>query len=1185
MSKVAIVSYDVPTIFGKAGGVGAFTARWASLLRKAGEAVTIVMTRSDYEPMRVDVSWRARYQSEGISLVELQAPPAIETRWPEVPAMRISEIAAPVLQGFDIVYFQDWGNPAFHLVRARRFGGSRGPVCVTVLHGPSEWELSSNARYPDLPADAHLAWLERYSARHSDFVVSPSRYMADHLVRLDWRFPGEVEALGLPMPEPASGAADPPSARIREIVCFARIEERKGIRNFSAALRHLAKELSEKPAVVLLGTARDELLLNSLLREIGEAGFAVRHEGSLDSDGALRYLSQKPEEKLCVIPSPADNFPYAVVEASLIRGLNVIACRGGGVPEILPGASRQICDPLPRDLAGRIADILRSPLSASELTRYDCTAANERWMAFHRKALASTNRRVPTARPTRRSSVDVCVTYYQKAPYLSQLIDALEQQTEQDFHVIAVNDGSPDQESNRVFEEQAQRCAARGWDFYRQANAFVDAARNSAAVRGHGDLILFVDSDDVPARNAVARMREAMELSGDDALICASYLFASEKRPCDSATGEVQVPAFATCIPLGMDLVGGLVNPCAFGGSMFIIRRAAFEKIGGFRELRGAGHEDWEFYVRLALAGFRIDALADVLQFYRQVEGSLARTLPAESSVRRLLDPYEEALSAIGLKGGALALAGLYRASREAERRVRELSLQAGAPAGNFAFFRGASKEFETPSGAVERLREVYRKQVSLESRLKFHRIFLAPFFRPLSAPRSMRIALVQSDPRSGQRALRFARALRMRGHHPVFVAPQCELPISTPAGAAQWQAEGFPWIPVGPARLAPAVEHFPRDQWLAAARALAPLVETFDAVWFFERRWAMPALRERRFRERALPLVVLDGEIAPVPMPASFEVINGAGAEQYALRWCDAVLDAAGRSDAPIGALEAMWRERAEGPARQMARPKTSPAVTVCIPYFEAPEFLPATLESLERQTSNDFTVIAVDDGSFSARACEVFDACALRFAGHGWSLCARRTGILARPAIALPARPPASSCFFWMRTILRCRRWWSDFCAPHCSRATIAWWLQTTVFGMIPKRRARSSTIRRAVSSEAWPTTCTEGRAFSCGAMLLRKSADSPRFAASVSKMLRVPRSLRAARFAVGRAAGIHLPLSDAAAGQRFAVDERLCESGAGAPALRRTSARLGPEHAATGGRGGMPAMGECTERDREA
>src|SRR5579872_4827626 len=206
MPRVAIVSYDVQSIQGKAGGFGAFTTRWASLLRQAGETVTVVMTRIHGEPTRVGQEWRARYQEQGISLVELQAPPPLPTRWPDVPTMRVAEIAAPVVKDFDIVYFQDWGNAGFHLMRERRYSQYPGPICVTVLHGPSEWQLSSNGKYPELPKDLHLAYQERYSARHSDFVISPSRYMACHLDGLGWKFPTEVEVLEFPIPIPENAS-------------------------------------------------------------------------------------------------------------------------------------------------------------------------------------------------------------------------------------------------------------------------------------------------------------------------------------------------------------------------------------------------------------------------------------------------------------------------------------------------------------------------------------------------------------------------------------------------------------------------------------------------------------------------------------------------------------------------------------------------------------------------------------------------------------------------------------------------------------------------------------------------------------------------------------------------------------------------------------------------------------------
>jgi glycosyltransferase involved in cell wall biosynthesis len=555
--------------------------------------------------------------------------------------------------------------------------------------------------------------------------------------------PAEVEVAGLPMPEPAAGGApSPPGApAIRRIVCFAQIEERKGIRNFVKALQHLAPSLDSKPEVVLLGGVHpnDGHLLEFALGTIHDAGYSVSQKANLDSEAAQDYLSRVAGETLCVIPSPADNHPYAVVEASLVIGLNLIVTSGGGVPEVLGSAPAQTCGPHAMDLAAKIADRLRQPQRADELARYDCAAANRRWLAVHDRALAlAAKRSLPApsiASPGPRPSIDVCVTYYQKPAYLGQLIDSLERQTEADFHVIAVNDGSPDEESNRVFEKYAERVKPRGWDFFRQENAFVDAARNSAARRGSAEFILFIDGDDLPARNAVARLREAIVRSGDDAVAPAAYLFASEDSPFDPTTGEVRLPAFATIVPLGIDLVGGIVNPSAFPGSMFIVRRSVFEQMGGFTEQRGAGSEDWEFYVRLVLAGHTVDILPELLHYYRQVEGSLSRSLLPESSTRRMLDAYEDILRPLGLHGAALALCGLHRASVKLERRVDELSVKA-QPLAPHSFFSGASQYFEntksnTKSKRIESLRSIYRKHVSMETRLRLHRVLLEPFFGP----------------------------------------------------------------------------------------------------------------------------------------------------------------------------------------------------------------------------------------------------------------------------------------------------------------------------------------------------------------------------------------------------------------------------------------------------------------------
>jgi glycosyltransferase involved in cell wall biosynthesis len=257
-----------------------------------------------------------------------------------------------------------------------------------------------------------------------------------------------------------------------------------------------------------------------------------------------------------------------------------------------------------------------------------------------------------------------------------------------------------------------------------------------------------------------------------------------------------------------------------------------------------------------------------------------------------------------------------------------------------------------------------------------------------------MRVALIQSDARPPEEALALARALRDGGHPVTLLVPQpADYVVTfngyragrmwTPSFINQWLAEGFSWVPVGPARVDPEVRHFPRDPLIAAARSLASLIVAFDVAWFLERHWAAPALRERRFRERDLPLIVLDRQPDAEPIPASVADLNRMGAAEYAMRWADLVAPPTADS---IDRVAALWQAHAAAPPRVPRPPLRSPAVSVCIPYFENPEYLAQTLESLTRQTSTSFTVIAVDDGSFSAEARNAFDRCSELYTPRGW-------------------------------------------------------------------------------------------------------------------------------------------------------------------------------------------------------
>jgi GT2 family glycosyltransferase len=358
---------------------------------------------------------------------------------------------------------------------------------------------------------------------------------------------------------------------------------------------------------------------------------------------------------------------------------------------------------------------------------------NEGWLEFHRLACQQT--RTPrcgavVSGGSKLPVVDVCVPYYNKPRHFPQLLESLERQTIQDFTVIAVDDGSPDPEARAVFRAMAEKYRPRGWTFFCQPNSWVDAARNQAAKRGVAEYLLMVDADDVPARNTVERMLEAARISGDDCLVCGSCLFAGDRLPYDPETGELTAPRFGYYMPLGANLTVGLLEPEVFGIAMILIRRKTFEALGGYRELRGAAHEDWELHARLALAGYKTDVLPEYLHFYRQLEDGLSRTSDDFLAKRRIIDLYDKHLASLKLYGAATAMYSLYQHCRNLERQAQggengpglaeEGALPSRLTQSDDFGPRRFAKDDEGPP-LVRMLRRTYRRAIPLSARLRFH--------------------------------------------------------------------------------------------------------------------------------------------------------------------------------------------------------------------------------------------------------------------------------------------------------------------------------------------------------------------------------------------------------------------------------------------------------------------------------
>jgi Glycosyl transferase family 2 len=195
--------------------------------------------------------------------------------------------------------------------------------------------------------------------------------------------------------------------------------------------------------------------------------------------------------------------------------------------------------------------------------------------------------------PTIRAAV--VVPAWRQARYLAGAVQsALAQEIETGVGVVIVNDGCPDPETDRIGrtlrDAHPQRVA-----YLRQPNGGVSAARNAGirhALARWPEVEAFfpLDADNLLSPQTLAKLWAQLEQHPEAAWASPTLEFFGLEE------GEWQVPGpFLPYRQLFM-------NQCDTGS---LVRRSLFDAGNEFDETIRFGFEDWEFFLRAALAGFQ----------------------------------------------------------------------------------------------------------------------------------------------------------------------------------------------------------------------------------------------------------------------------------------------------------------------------------------------------------------------------------------------------------------------------------------------------------------------------------------------------------------------------------------------------------------------------------------------------
>ncbi len=259
------------------------------------------------------------------------------------------------------------------------------------------------------------------------------------------------------------------------------------------------------------------------------------------------------------------------------------------------------------------------------------------------------------ARPPR---ISVVIPAYNAAEFICETLDSVKAQKYREHEIIVVNDGSPDTD----LLERTLRTRLEDIIYIKQRNAGGGVARNTAIEHARGEIIAFLDSDDLWLPEYLATQYVFLERHAYDLVYCDAVLFgmqsAYRRTFMETAPSEGEAN-FDSILDLRCNVITS--------GAM--ARKSAIIAAGMFETERVRAH-DFHLWLRMAKKGSKIGYQREPLVKYRVRLDSLSGD--SISRVERERDAFERVGRTIELSDTQAAIVNDRIASLEADLAVEQ---------------------------------------------------------------------------------------------------------------------------------------------------------------------------------------------------------------------------------------------------------------------------------------------------------------------------------------------------------------------------------------------------------------------------------------------------------------------------------------------------------------------------------
>lgn len=183
-------------------------------------------------------------------------------------------------------------------------------------------------------------------------------------------------------------------------------------------------------------------------------------------------------------------------------------------------------------------------------------------------------------------TISVIIPAYNSERTIQETVESVQNQTLSDIEIIIINDGSTDQTWNLIQRLDDPRIRAFSYE-----NGGVAVARNRGIAHSAGELLAFLDSDDLWTSDKLESQLEALNTHPDTSVAYSWTSYFHDQKGTIHPGHPVYFEGDVYADLLKWNFLASGSNP--------LISRKAIEEIGGFDPVFPPC-EDWDFYLRLS---------------------------------------------------------------------------------------------------------------------------------------------------------------------------------------------------------------------------------------------------------------------------------------------------------------------------------------------------------------------------------------------------------------------------------------------------------------------------------------------------------------------------------------------------------------------------------------------------------